>query len=76
MRKIGAGSSSQLFEAAFPITFRTNSSAHNENELNVQVVEEKEGGAVSEQTLSNVCSKKARKSVAKNVEKLADCLTN
>ena len=45
MRKVGAGSSSQLFEAAPPITFRTNSCENNENEANVQVVEEKEGGA-------------------------------
>ena len=65
MRKVGAGSSSQLFEAAPPITFHTNSCEHNENEANVQVVEEKEGGAepaVSERTLSTFCSKKSRKS--------------
>ena len=77
MRKVGAGSSSQLFEAAPPITFRTNSCEHNENEANVQVVEEKEGGAepaVSERTLSTFCSKKSRKSDAENVESLADCL--
>ena len=77
MRKVGAGSSSQLFEAAPPITLRTNSCEHNENESNVQVVEEKEGGAepaVSERTLSTFCSKKSRKSDAENVERLADCL--
>ena len=44
MRKVGAGSSSQLFEATPPITC-TNSYEHNENELNLQVVEEKEGEA-------------------------------
>ena len=77
IRKVGAGSSSQLVEAAPPITFPTNSSEHNENEVNVQVVEEKEGGAepaASERTLSTFCSKKSRKYDAENDERLADCL--
>ena len=69
-------SSSQLFDAAPPITFRTNYCSHNENGVNVQVFEAEGDGAepaVSEQTRSNFCSMKLRKSDAKSVDRLADC---
>ena len=77
MRNVGAGSSSQLFDGALPIRFRTNCCEHGVNEVKEQSVGMKTGGAepaVSDRMVSTFCSRKLRKSEAENVEQLVVCL--
>ena len=75
MRNAGAGSSSQLFDGALPIKFRT--CVHRVNDVKEQSVGEKIGGAepaVSDRIVSTFCSTKLRNSAAENVEWLTVCL--
>ena len=77
MRNVGAGSSSQLFDGALPIIFRTNCCEHGVNEVEEQSVGMKTSGAepaVSDRMVSNFCSRKLRKSEAENVKQLVVCL--
>ena len=77
MRNVGAGSSSQLFDGALPIRFRTNCCEQRVNEVKEQSVGVKTGEAepaVSDRMVSTFCSRKLRKSEAENVEQLVVCL--
>jgi hypothetical protein len=71
MRNVGAGSSSQLFDGALPIRFRTNCCVHGVKDEKEQSVGVKIGGAepaVSDRIVSTFCSRKVRNSAAENVE--------
>ena len=71
MRNVGARSSSQLFDGALPIRFRTNCCVHGVNDVKGQSVGVKIGGAepaVSDRIVSTFCSRKVRNFAAENVE--------
>ena len=70
MRNVGAGSTSQLFDGALQIRFRTNCCEHGVNEVKEQSVDMKTAGsepAVLDRMVSTFCSRKVRKSEAENV---------